>query len=161
MSPSHTPPAFRQGLHSVQELSEDAAPFSGEPCWPGILYIYIAGFHISTISCFGQLQAGNCKHAEDSINPGSESSSSGHRQQQSTAKSPSDQSTSSEGEGFWQKQRHGKQHQQQQQQSATGTWDFDTAPGEHETGQPSSSASSHNKKDKQMLYIQVPAQFYI
>lgn len=105
----------------------------------------------------GQLQAGNCTHAEDSINPGSESSSTGHRQQQSTAKSPSNQSTSSEGEGFWQKQRHEKQ---QQQQSATGTWDFDTAPGEHESGQPSSLASSHNKKDKQMLYIQVPAQLY-
>ena len=58
VSPSHTPPAFRQGLHSVQELSEDAAPLSGESCRPGILYIYIAGFHISTISCLV-----NCKQA--------------------------------------------------------------------------------------------------
>ena len=50
-------------------------------------------------------------------------------------------------------------HEKQQQLSATGTWDFDTNPGEHESGQPSSSASSHDRRDKQMLYIQVPARF--
>ena len=100
------------------------------------------------------MQPGNSTHActddEDSSNHDSESCSSGHCQQQPTAERPFDQSSSSEDGGFWQKRRHGKQ-----QQSATGTWDFDTDPGEQESGQASSSASSHDRKDKQMLYIQM------
>lgn len=41
-SSTPVPPAFRQGLHSVQELSEDAAPLTGEACLAGVL-LYIAG----------------------------------------------------------------------------------------------------------------------
>ena len=40
--PSHTPSAFRQGLHSVQELSEDAGPLTGRACLSGMM-LYIAG----------------------------------------------------------------------------------------------------------------------
>ena len=42
--PSHATPAFRQGLHSVQELSEDAAPPTGQDCLAEIL-LYTVDVH--------------------------------------------------------------------------------------------------------------------
>lgn len=71
-------------------------------------------------------------------------------QRQSPAGSLSDYNSSSDDGGLWQKNIDTKQ----QQQSTTGTWGFETDP-KQDAAQPSSSASSHDTKDKQMLYIQM------
>lgn len=91
-----------------------------------------------------------CTDEEAHSHPESAQASSSD-QRQCPAGSLSDHNSSSGDGGLWQKSND---TEQQQQQSTTGTWDFETNP-KQEAAQPSSSASSQDTRDKQMLYIQM------